>query len=134
MNGLAFLAEAVADTWWVDIVVTVISGVFTILVGVLSYIFSKKIKDEKKAEMATSFTTLVLNAVNYVSQTYVSELKKTGKWDDAAKKIAKEKCIAYINDKLTPELKAWLAENTDDITKMINEAIESALGGIKAGQ
>ena len=58
----------------------IISGLCSWLVVVLTGLLNSKIKDKKLAKITTALTTIILNSVQQVFQTYVDTLKKEGKF------------------------------------------------------
>ena len=72
----------------------IISGLCSWLVVVLTGLLNSKIKDKKLAKITTALTTIILNSVQQVFQTYVDTLKKEGKFDKEAQKEAINKAKA----------------------------------------
>lgn len=93
-----------------EILLDVLSALVTfVLVPLLSWggvelvkWLSTKTKNEKLQKYIDDATTAVVVAVSEVSQTYVDTLKKEGKFDKEAQKLAfelaKEKALILIND------------------------------------
>lgn len=93
-----------------EILLDVLSALVTfVLVPLLSWggvelvkWLSAKTKNEKLQKYIDDATTAVVVAVSEVTQTYVDTLKKEGKFDKDAQKLAfelaKEKALILIND------------------------------------
>lgn len=93
-----------------EILLDVLSALVTfVLVPLLSWggvelvkWLSTKTKNEKLQKYIDDATTAVVVAVSEVTQTYVDTLKKEGKFDKDAQKLAfelaKEKALILIND------------------------------------
>lgn len=103
------------------------TGLTTWLVAVITSFFNNKIKDTKAKNFLYNITYIVENAVNQITQTYVSTMKEQGKFDKKAQKEAFNKCKVIIESQLTPELKDYISNNYGDITSYITTLIESTI-------
>lgn len=90
-----------------------------------------KVKNEKSAEFLTTATTIVLNSVKTVFQTYVESLKKNGSFDEASQKLAltkaKEIALSQFNDEVTN----YITENYGDFNNWLTIQIEATIDSLK---
>lgn len=116
----------------------ILAGVSIIVTGLASWgvaIFTNwinsKMKDKKMAALLAQALQIVADAVKLIFQEFVEALKKSGKFDEAAQKEAKEAAIKIIMNKLTPELKEFITANYGDITEWVSNQIEVAIYNFK---
>ncbi|MDL2292549.1 hypothetical protein LJC17_03055 [Acholeplasma sp. OttesenSCG-928-E16] len=90
-----------------------------------------KVKNEKSAEFLTTATTIVLNSVKTVFQTYVESLKKNGSFDEASQKLAltkaKEIALSQFNDEVTN----YITDNYGDFNNWLTIQIEATIDSLK---
>lgn len=77
---------------------------------------------KKYAEMITNTVTTCVIATN---QTYVEALKKNGKFNEEAQKLAFEQTKTAILEILTEDAKEYLTEFYGDLDKQLNSLIEA---------
>lgn len=106
-----------------SIVGAVVSGVGAML---MSWI-KNKIKDEKDLKLITEAYKVVSDAVDYVYQIYVENLKGTDLWDDKAMLSAKEQAVNYIKQNLPKEVMTFLEKNGQNLAMWIDDQIEVAI-------
>lgn len=115
---------------WLELLIGILSALVTGLISVGVYLLKKyidaKLGDSKTATLATELTDIVSNAVLYFWQTTVDTAKKDGTWNSQTAEDVKAQCIAYIEGKLTDDLKAYVKEHNQDI----GDLIESAIAGL----
>ena len=123
---------------WEQLQPILITALGTILTGVVSWLmitiksyFSTKTKDKKYNEYVMRLTEIVTNAVNQVTQTYVSELKKAGRFDKEQQVEAFSKCYNIVNAQLTVELKEFIKDTFGDISSYLTTLIESTIFSLK---
>ncbi len=109
----------------------IISGLCSWLVVVLTGLLNSKIKDKKLAKITSTLTTIILNSVQQVFQTYVDALKKEGKFDKEAQKVAIKQAKDLITGQLTPELRDYIYDNFGDIESYLVNQIESTIYKLK---
>lgn len=118
-----------------NIILGVVSVVVTGLVGwgvtALTTLINSKIKDKKASNYLNTITTLTANAVKEVYQTYAETLKKEGKFDSDAQKIALENCLKIIQSQLAPELITYITDNFGDMKDYLISLIESTIYSLK---
>ena len=97
--------------------------------GVSAFVkwLNSKIKSEKVRQAMEQTQCIITGAVATISQTYVDELKKTGKFDEAAKSLALQNAFDMVENQLTAETRELIGTVTDDITVWINTQIEKAV-------
>lgn len=105
----------------------VVTGLTTWLVSAITGYFNSKVKDSKTQKFLYQILSIVENAVNQITQTYVDTMKKAGKFDEAAQKEAFDKCKTIIESQLTVELKDFITSNFGDVTAYITTLIESTI-------
>lgn len=110
---------------------TFVTGLLSWLTIVITNFFNSKIKDKKIAKMTTDITTIILNAVQTVFQTFVEVLKKEGTFNAEAQKEAKERALTIITSQLTPELVEYIKSNFGDVEEYIKNRIESMIYSLK---
>lgn len=105
----------------------VVTGLTTWLVSAITSYFNNKVKDSKTQKFLYQILSIVENAVNQITQTYVDTMKKAGKFDETAQKEAFDKCKAIIESQLTVELRDFITSNFGDVTAYITTLIESTI-------
>lgn len=120
---------------WLTILSTMITAVVIPLITLagkklISWLGAKT-KNEKAASYIQKATTIVLNAVKAVFQTYVDSLKKSGAFDKAAQETALLKCKEIISAQLTEDVKAYLIESYGDFEVWVNAQIEASINTLK---
>lgn len=118
-----------------NIILGVVSVIVTGLAGwgvtALTSFLNNKVKDKKASNYLETITTLVGNAVKEVYQTYAETLKKEGKFDENAQKIALENCLKQIQSQLAPELVTYITDNFGDMKEYLISLIESTIYNLK---
>lgn len=113
------------------------------LLGVLTtwlitYIRAKKIESKKRynldviSQTLDSLEKLVVDCVLATKQTYVDELKKTGKFDLEAQLAAFEKTKNAVLNILSDDTKALLNSVVGDLGIYITQLIEAAVNSTKS--
>jgi len=122
-----------------DILLNVLSVVVTVVViPLISLLGTKliqligtKIKDEKASNFLSKATSIVLDAVKSVFQTYVESLKNSGKFDETAQKTALEKARTIIKAQFNDELITYIKSNYGDLDEWITNQIEASINSLK---
>ena len=122
-----------------EIIINIISIVVTSIVlplisiagAKLIQFINSKIKNTKAADLLTTATTIVINAVRSVFQTYVEALKKEGSFNKDAQIIAlnKAKDIALIQ--MTDEVKNYLVTTYGSLDSWLDTNIEATINILK---
>jgi len=113
------------------IISILVTGLTTWLVTVITNFFNSKIKDTKLQRYFNTLTDIIQSSVMEINQTYVSEMKKAGKFDKQAQDVAFEKCMTIIQSKLTPELRDYITDNYGDIASHLQTLIEATVYQVK---
>lgn len=113
---------------WTEILTQVIISVVGLVISGLGalamYYIKTKVKDEKLQVLLSGAHNVVANGVDFVYQTYVSNLKGTSLWDKEAMENAKEQATKYIENNLSAEMKQYLKSTEKDVVEWIAEQIE----------
>lgn len=124
---------------WQEVLNLVWAAVGVLITGLMSWAttalvswLNSKIKNEKLAKFTTEITTIVMNAVKTIMQTYVDSLKQEGAFTEEKQKEALAKCLTIIKSQLTPELCNYIKDNFGDIEEYLKGLIESTIYSLKA--
>lgn len=113
---------------WTEILTQIIISIIGLVVSGLGalamYYIKTKVKDEKLQVLLSGAHNVVANGVDFVYQTYVSNLKGTSLWDKEAMENAKAQATKYIENNLSAEMKQYLKSNEKDVVEWIAEQIE----------
>lgn len=122
------------ETFLMDLLYVVLVAAIPVLTNYLvAFLESKKsqIDDNKKnldfANTLTKALEIVSSVVKYVSQTYVDDLKKQGKFDAIAQEEALKKAIETIQSQLDEDTKELLITAYGDLQTWIRVQIEAAI-------
>lgn len=113
------------------IVTVIILPLITLLGSKLIKWISKKIDDENLEKNLIKATNIVLDAVKYVLQTYVDNLKKEGKFTKDAQLIAFNKAKEIVLSQFNEEIKSYIKDNFGDIDSWIDVQIEASINNLK---
>lgn len=124
------------DIQWTTIFAQIFEVCLIPLLGVLTTYLIKFIKikaaeiaDKTNNNMAKKYIEMlgdtITNCVIATNQTYVEALKKQGKFDEAAQKIAFEKTYQAVLDTLSDEAKVYLANIYGDLNALLTNRIEA---------
>ena len=113
------------------IVTVIILPLITLLGSKLIKWISKKIDDENLEKNLIKATNIVLDAVKYVLQTYVDNLKKEGKLTKDAQLIAFNKAKEIVLSQFNEEIKSYIKDNFGDIDSWIDVQIEASINNLK---
>lgn len=124
------------DIQWTTIFAQIFEVCLIPLLGVLTTYLIKFIKikaaeiaDKTNNDMAKKYIEMlgdtITNCVIATNQTYVEALKKQGKFDEAAQKIAFEKTYQAVLDTLSDETKVYLANIYGDLNALLTNRIEA---------
>ena len=109
------------------VVTVVIIPLITLLGSKLIKWISSKIDNEKTEKYITEATTIVLDAVKCVFQTYVEALKKEGNFGKDAQLIALNKA----KDIVLEDIKNYIKTNFGDVDAWITTQIEASINTLK---
>ena len=122
-----------------EIIINIISVVVTSIVlplisiagAKLIQFINSKIKNNKAADLLTTATTIVINAVRSVFQTYVEALKKEGSFNKDAQIIALNKAKDIALTQMTDEVKNYLVTTYGSLDSWLDTNIEAAINILK---
>lgn len=121
---------------WANVVKQIFELVIFPLLGIgttyLIVLINTKIKELKKQsdnDLEKKYLDMLNNTITdcvlATNQTYVNELKKQGKFDLDAQKIAFQKTYENVMALLTDEAKKYLTEALGDLQTYVNNKIEA---------
>ena len=122
-----------------DILINVISAVVTtVLLPLITWAGTKliqyigtKVKNEKAATLLSTATTVVLNAVRSVFQTYVESLKASGSFNAEAQKTALSKAKDIALSQLGEDVKEYISSTYGNLGGWMTNQIESTINLLK---
>ena len=122
-----------------EIIINIISVVVTSIVlplisiagAKLIQFINSKIKNNKAANLLTTATTIVINAVRSVFQTYVEALKKEGSFNKDAQIIALNKAKDIALTQMTDEVKDYLVTTYGSLDSWLDTNIEATINILK---
>lgn len=122
-----------------EIIINIISVVVTSIVlplisiagAKLIQFINSKIKNTKAADLLTTATTIVINAVRSVFQTYVEALKKEGSFNKDAQIIALNKAKDIALTQMTDEVKDYLVTTYGSLDSWLDTNIEATINILK---
>ena len=122
-----------------EIIINIISVVVTSIVlplisiagAKLIQFINSKIKNNKAADLLTTATTIVINAVRSVFQTYVEALKKEGSFNKDAQIIALNKAKDIALTQMTDEVKDYLVTTYGSLDSWLDSNIEATINILK---
>ena len=122
-----------------EIIINIISVVVTSIVlplisiagAKLIQFINSKIKNNKAADLLTTATTIVINAVRSVFQTYVEALKKEGSFNKDAQIIALNKAKDIALTQMTDEVKDYLVTTYGSLDAWLDTNIEATINILK---
>lgn len=116
------------------VITTILPIVSTYFVGYLKAKRAEKLQaidNTYVKDTITDATDIILKVVETVSQVYVDDLKKNGKFEAEEQKIALNKAISQAKDLLNAETTALLIEKYGDLDTWIRTIIESSIKASK---
>ena len=109
----------------------IVMGLATWLTTMVTSWLSTKIKDKKAAKFATDLWNIVMNATQDVMQTFVSTMKKAGKWNEEVAKEALEQAKDKVLKSMSAELFSYINENYGDVVAYVLMQIEACVYQLK---
>lgn len=122
-----------------EILINIISVVVTSIVlpllsiagAKLVQLINSKINNNKAANFLSTATTIIINAVRSVFQTYVEALKKEDKFDEASQKLALLKARDIALNQMTDDVKNYITSTYGNLDTWINTNIEATINILK---
>ena len=106
---------------------TLLTGIASYLVVLLTTYLNSKIKDEKLKRVMNNLSQLIVDEVNYTTQVFVDNLKDKDLFDESASKQALHSTLDHIKEKLTKDMSDYILENYGDINDYLISKIESTI-------
>lgn len=113
------------------VVTAVVVPLITLLGSKLIKWISGKIDNERAEKLLTEATTIVLDAVKCVFQTYVEALKKEGSFDRDAQLTALNKAKDIVLAQLGKDAREYIQTNFGDVDSWITTQIEASINTLK---
>lgn len=121
---------------WLELLYDIMEVCLIPLLGVLTafaikWLRAKEIEvlDRVDSEMADKYISMLFNTISVcvsaTTQTYVDTLKKEGRFDEAAQKMAFQMTLETIMSTLTDEAIEYLTNIYGDLTAFITAKIEA---------
>lgn len=118
-----------------NIISVVVTAIILPLISIggtkLVQLINTKINNNKTANFLSTATTIVINAVRSVFQTYVETLKKENKFDEASQKLALLKARNIALNQMTDDVKNYITSTYGDLDTWINTNIEATINILK---
>ena len=119
----------------INIISVVVTSIVLPLISIagakLIQFINSKIKNNKAADLLTTATTIVINAVTSVFQTYVEALKKEGSFNKVAQIIALNKAKDIALSQITDEVKNYLVTTYGSLDSWLDTNIEATINILK---
>lgn len=90
-----------------------------------------KVSEDTITFMMDSLTSAITKAVIATNQTYVNDLKKSGKFTSDAKKEAMAKSVEYCKSLMASNVLDFFENNYSDLDSLLTTLIESYIGSTK---
>ena len=120
-------SEIIQDIWQICIIP--ILGILTAFIVKFLKIKSEEIVGKVNNDIAEKYihlvTDTITNCVIATNQTYVDSLKKEGKFDEKAQKVAFEKTLNAVLAILSEDAKTYIKETTGDLNTYLSQMIEA---------
>ena len=111
----------------ITIAIPVITTILTTLANKALDYQIQKIQDEKTQQLLKEGSSLILDSVNYIQQTYVDDLKAAGSFDAVAQKHALEAAKSRALDLMRNDVYKALDNQYENANRYIETIIESAI-------
>ena len=119
----------------INIISVVVTSIVLPLISIagakLIQFINSKIKNNKAADLLTTATTIVINAVRSVFQTYVEQVKKDGSFNKDAQIIALNKAKDIALTQMTDEVKEYLVKTYGSLDSWLDTNIEATINILK---
>ena len=120
-----------------NIISVVVSAIVLPLISIggtqLIKLINSKIKNQEASKLLSDATSIVLNAVRTVTQTYVDTLKANGSFNKDAQLVALNKAKDIALSQMSSDVKDFINVNFGDVQLWITNQIEARLNLLKGG-
>lgn len=113
------------------VVTSIVLPLLSIAGAKLVQLINSKINNNKAANFLSTATTIIINAVRSVFQTYVEALKKEDRFDEASQKLALLKARDIALNQMTDDVKNYITSTYGDLETWITTQIESTINILK---
>lgn len=120
-----------------NIISVVVSAIVLPLISIggtqLIKLINSKIKNQEASKLLSDATSIVLNAVRTVTQTYVDTLKENGSFNKDAQLVALNKAKDIAFSQMSSDVKDFINANFGDVQLWITNQIEASINLLKGG-
>ena len=120
-----------------NIISVVVSAIVLPLISIggtqLIKLINSKIKNQEASKLLSDATSIVLNAVRTVTQTYVDTLKANGSFNKDAQLGALNKAKDIALSQMSSDVKDFINANFGDVQLWITNQIEASINLLKGG-
>ena len=120
-----------------NIISDVVSAIVLPLISIggtqLIKLINSKIKNQEASKLLSDATSIVLNAVRTVTQTYVDTLKANGSFNKDAQLVALNKAKDIALSQMSSDVKDFINANFGDVQLWITNQIEASINLLKGG-
>lgn len=117
-----------------DLLMILISALGVIVTGLASWLtqriiafLNKKIENQKAQAALITATEIVSDSVKLVTQTFVDNLKKEGKFNKDAAQEAFNLALKNVENTMSPEIKSFISNQYGDLIAWITTKIEATI-------
>lgn len=112
----------------------VVTGLASWAIHRLVTFLNGKIKDAEAKRFLSEAGEIITSAVKSTYQTYVENLKNMDAFDEEAQKTALKTAAEAAQNKMSEDVKKFIAENYGELSEWITEQIETVLYDLKNPQ
>jgi hypothetical protein len=123
MDFMSFLVQCFELLTY--LVISITSIYLTYLIGVKIKELKQKTNDETAKKYLDMLDVTIQNAVLATTQTYVEALKKQGKFDDEAQKLAFKQTYDAVMNILTADAAKYISTFVGDLQTYVTNKIET---------
>ena len=120
-----------------NIISVVVSAIVLPLISIggtqLIKLINSKIKNQEASKLLSDATSIVLNAVRTVTQTYVDTLKANGSFNKDAQLVALNKAKDIALSQMSSDVEEVINANFGDVQLWITNQIEASINLLKGG-
>lgn len=107
--------------------IPVFAKMLTNFVGMKVATLKLKTKTENEERLLESINATIEDSVNYVSQTFVDALKKSGEFNVENQRAAMAMAVDKVKENLSEEAQEFIMANFNDMTNWITTKIEATI-------
>lgn len=120
-------SEIIQDIWQICIIpiLSILTAFIVKFLKTKSEEILGKVDNDTAKKYIYLITDTITNCVIATNQTYVDSLKKEGKFDEEAQKVAFEKTLNAVLAILSEDAKIYIKETTGDLNTYLSQMIEA---------